>query len=601
MKNKNIFKALIVLTIPTPVLTNCSTSGTHQSYSIQTKIVDRYETFTKVKQIELCFINNVTSIPYIRSETLLELLPHYLENEQFSLKVDTNTKSAIITKERNKSTMTIDCQNDELIFSNRNYFIAPFTQEVDLDFILDATNSEDNNKIFKKVDVSSSYHHGKENPIKCGAYNIDLVWANNDVYIPLQTINDFVFDTPIAYNGEVLVHYDFDNINDTNLSTILYKNKGKERDEKLINFNYNSLCMYYDYVYGLKEGHKIYKLDEFLTSNNKKEPFLSKDAKVSSLALKNFIDLDIDDVHSRFKKPSIYSNDFNEEEKESYGITYNFMTSNMVDLIHSFQTNLPNDDYQTHFYKESGDTAFIYFPSFEYDGKINYYEDKYKPSESNTWFKEKNDTIGLIQHAHKRITSNPNIKNVVLDLSLNKGGEINPAQYIVSWMMGFPIKRLNGSTLGVMPGFFYVQDNTSKSTYSSGYLIDTNLDHKFNELDVLGNYDVRCFCLTSNISFSAANYVPSNFKGRDRVTLIGQDSAGGSCNVRLSLTADGTLFQMSDRYQLCTYRNGTFTPNELGISPDVYMEDTNKFYEPKEDGDKVIYRGQLIDFIHSIK
>lgn len=601
MKRDYPLKIALLSIFILPLFISCSNFNKTKNYTITTKDVDKYETINKKTNMQLTFIDDVKSIPYLSTSEVVKLLLSYFKLNFFTIVRDNKNQIATITKNKDQSKMIIDCRQDKIVFKKYNLFVAPDGQDVDLDFITDTKKPENNNKVIKKVDKTTSYHQGNDSLIDCKAYHIDLVWANNDAFIPLQIMNDFIISQPIVYNGEFLIQYTFDNYNDAQIDEMIYKHKGKKRDDKLIEFNYNSLCMYYDYVYSLKDKHQINKLDDFLTNNNRKEAFLSSDAKISSLALQHFINDDLDDLHSKFRKPSVYSLELSEEEKQNNGITNQYMTSNKIKLINSFKEYLPNDDVNTHFYKESGDTAFIYLPSFEYDDTINYYDTKYIPSESNTWFKEKNDTIGLIQHAHKRITSNTNIKKIVLDLSTNTGGEINPALYTISWMMGFPVTNLSGVFKEVMPGYLHVRDTNTNSTYTSGYLIDTNLDHQFNELDVLGNYDVDCYCLISKASFSASNYVATMFKGHDRVTLIGQETGGGSCNVRLSTTADGTLFQMSDRYQLCTYKNGSFTPNELGTDPDVYIKDITKFYAPSIKENETIYRGFIIDFINSIK
>ena len=140
------------------------------------------------------------------------------------------------------------------------------------------------------------------------------------------------------------------------------------------------------------------------------------------------------------------------------------------------------------------------------------------------------DTVALIIYAYQQITrDNSPIENVVVDLSNNGGGDADAAAYLIGAFLGDGSISMNNPTSGAL-----VTEN---------FKVDLNLDRKFDEMDSLSNYNL--FCIESPVSFSCGNLVPCVFKNSNRVTLLGQQSAGGACVIHRLTTADGILFQIS--------------------------------------------------------
>ena len=181
-------------------------------------------------------------------------------------------------------------------------------------------------------------------------------------------------------------------------------------------------------------------------------------------------------------------------------------------------------------YYEVGDTAYISFDSFAAtDGDVSGYADYYALSESGEL---PDDTVGIIAKAHRQITrENSPIKNVVLDLSNNGGGDAATALYTVAWFLGEAQISLTNTFTGAQTTSFFKAD--------------VNLDHQFDENDTLANRGLHFFCLISPSSFSCGNLVPWAFKADGRVTLLGRVSGGGSCAVQFTTTAWGTSYRIS--------------------------------------------------------
>lgn len=118
--------------------------------------------------------------------------------------------------------------------------------------------------------------------------------------------------------------------------------------------------------------------------------------------------------------------------------------------------------------------------------------------------------------------------------------------------------------------------------------MDPNLDHVFDDKDSLLNYNL--FCLTSPLSFSCGNLVPSVFRSSYLVTMLGQTSGGGSCEVLNMTAADGARFQISSPYVMSFMKNGAFYDIDQGVVPDYIINNYDHFYD----------REALTDYIHGL-
>lgn len=174
------------------------------------------------------------------------------------------------------------------------------------------------------------------------------------------------------------------------------------------------------------------------------------------------------------------------------------------------------------------------------------------------------DASGVIQYAHSQIMrdSTP-IKNVVVDLSLNGGGTVDSGVYLRGWMLGEGVQNILSRLDGSLSETFYKAD--------------VNLDHAFDENDVLANK--RLFCLTSPFSFSCANTTSAFLQDSERVTMLGKTSAGGACIVRYFLLADGTALGLSDYNVYVHLKNGSATSLDAGVTPDIEITAPENFYD----------------------
>ena len=181
-------------------------------------------------------------------------------------------------------------------------------------------------------------------------------------------------------------------------------------------------------------------------------------------------------------------------------------------------------------------TAIIRFNSFVVDdnGWEAYYGTNPTTSPDPALVSLPNDSIGTFYKSFYAIENEPqyarNVKNVVIDIATNTGGESAVLQFLLNYMIDSKDSSL--LTLDVISGGKKIL--TARS--------DLNLDGKIDSNDKKKSYNFLIF--TSLMSFSCGNAMPA-ICADNGIKIIGQKSGGGSCVVRLACTADGFPYQYS--------------------------------------------------------
>ena len=306
--------------------------------------------------------------------------------------------------------------------------------------------------------------------------------------------------------------------------------------------------------------YAIHMVWRIFTETGYRQDLCSTDPNVADGALNDFIDYYLDDLHSGFNCAS-----YRTEEILSVGGGKGL--SRLRDEMTSAIYEKAREEADTPIvpYEEVGNTAYVTFdgfglyaptPEFYYEG------DMFVDEEEDTTASI--DTAKLVLYAHERITRKDSpIENVVMDLSLNGGGQANAAAIAAAWYLGEAAISVRSSLTGAI----------STATYR----FDANLDHQFDEKDCV--LDKNLFCLIGPYSFSCGNLVPSIFRSSNRVTLLGKTSGGGSCSILCLSTAYGASFQISSPNRLSYLKNGSYYDTDTGIVPDCYIMKPENFYD----------------------
>ena len=232
------------------------------------------------------------------------------------------------------------------------------------------------------------------------------------------------------------------------------------------------------------------------------------------------------------------------------------------------------DDY----YRKSGNTAYCLYDQFGYtdfDGWHAYYEGK-APMPSVT--KKYQGELVVVLDALKRASTDPEVENLVIDLSCNGGGSLDVVMAITS-LIGNQCK-------------FYSENTLTGQQQTIYYDMDRNFDGRVDAADEDVSFDgLNVAILTSRTSFSCGNLLPSLMKDMGFL-IIGERSGGGACAVQNFCTPEGMQYQISsyrgrltnDRWQNI---DGGIEPNvpiTVGTTEDGTL-DYSSFYDFKLVGD----------------
>ncbi len=532
-----------------------------KSHSVEEKVVPAYViSADNKKEAKLYFVDGGI-IPYVSVEDIFvfykEAYDLSLPAEEFpTYEYKTDGDHAVFS--RGAYELDFNFADNTITF---NDFDAFFKTEEGLlvDMVALTTNTA---ALFKQSTMATD-RYGKSVTFDLKPYEIELVRSGDGYYAPLQTISDVIYSFSgimLLYNGDCVV---VSGGLDDPLKEIVNAGSGTWNEE-LAKFSYNELCFVLDHEYGLKEIHDIENFDDMLSDTGLKAEFLSEDPVTAQTALFKLIFHYLGDLHSQFKASSyLVDREKFSEAVAPFGGGLAFST--FMDYIAEYSTarekfypeGVPA-------YEEIGNTAYITFDVFtDRSPDIDYFA---QPTEADN---SQADAIRLMQYACQQILREGSpVENVVMDLSVNTGGDTGTAEYVMATFLGQADLSAKNTLTGAMT--------------NAVYTIDTNLDGEFDEKDTLDGKGLRLFCLESPVSFSCGNLAPNAFKASHKVTLLGQTSSGGSCAIHPLCTAGGSVFDISGYRRFSIMKNGSFYDIDRGAEPDHFIGDVDNFYDRKK-------------------
>ncbi len=190
------------------------------------------------------------------------------------------------------------------------------------------------------------------------------------------------------------------------------------------------------------------------------------------------------------------------------------------------------------------------------------------------------DSAGHTVRALRRAAADPDIKNILFDLTCNVGGSSDVLAFILGITTG--VDRLYGIEKVTGQGFtvFYETDSDLNG------VIDV---HDREAVYSPYNYGV----LTTRIAFSCGNLFPFMMQEGGAV-LLGEATGGGSCCIQLCTLSDGTFFVMSSSQWQLTDAEGVSVEGgcridlPLGRTESMHRdtgfdaEDRSSFYDEAE-------------------
>ena len=183
----------------------------------------------------------------------------------------------------------------------------------------------------------------------------------------------------------------------------------------------------------------------------------------------------------------------------------------------------------------------------------------------------KGDICGIVE-ALDKAAADPEVKNFVLDLTCNNGGDLGVLQTITTLLAG---KRA-----------VTYENVLTKQRGVNEALVDANFDRVFDDKDKGPRYpELNIAIMTSDYAYSCGNLLPSQMKDFGYL-IIGEKSGGGSCSIQKMCTAEGFCYQISSaRFRILNKAGENI---DVGVEPHIALE-VKKVKTKDEDGDEVEY------------
>jgi len=445
-----------------------------------------------------------------------------------------------------------------------------------------------------------------------GKYTIDLRGDDTGVYFPFTTLADLYADLfyhNAACNGAkvVVAKREDDGLGvddlDSDFTTESIMKAGT-RAADLAAYSYRELCFVLDHFYGFP-GRTPFEqmnyqegLDKVLTSTadgqQVKQLLLSTDMKEYATGLEMLNAYFNDGGHTNIWRGESVITAEGSTFKDTYPTLAQFYRENYYSkkmeesaLFHynksmralyygDYDGSIDDDGIEDKIpvvtYHKKGNTAICHFNSFN---RINreawnkfYAGTGPLPTLENT----ENDDLVVFLDALKKADEDPEVKNLVIDLTLNTGGSLDVVVTMTSLIYGESLCR----SINVLTG--------QQTTWY--YDVDRNFDGKFDDLDNDVHYDLNFCILPSRISFSCGNLFPSLCQDGGQL-IVGEKSGGGSCAVSMYRTAEGLKYAISSaRGRLINKQGqnidgGVIPQVPIALGPDItWKEQTVSNFTP---------------------
>ena len=353
------------------------------------------------------------------------------------------------------------------------------------------------------------------------------------------------------------------------------------RPKAIAEFGYDLLRFQFDKFYGLNDVKGFTDFDQFIVGKGLKQGLLSEDPAVYDDALATLMMKDIDDGHTNYILPSIFSGGFTKEgldlASKHPGTRRSGLLAKQKEYLANRKTALGKDVVNPQGVFIQGDTAVIRFDAFSSQGIYVSNEvtsQEVAANDPGLAFQGGNTPLGF-DASFYRIKQNVAVKNVVVDLTCNGGGAVAAIPYIFAHFTADPTMTFFDKAMGITKEFHYE--------------VDLNHDKKYGTAEDTYQNRYKFYILTSDFSFSCATFTPTLAR-LNGAKVIGQASGGGACTVGGFSDGLGSLYYVSSP-QICVAPNkdGKYVHYDAGVPVDHPL-DSSSWYD----------LGKLSTFLNSI-
>ena len=342
----------------------------------------------------------------------------------------------------------------------------------------------------------------------------------------------------------------------------------KSRSKSVAKHTYDILRFQFENLYGLRE--ELYaktgtnSFDSLIAKLNLRDRLLSVDSLTYDEALCEFLMGTVDDAHTTYNGRSLFSGLPKEGVKElleaKTGPRRNGLFDKM-DAYKAMRAKTLEEGASAQGLFLHGETAVIRFDGFvEASGRVANGKGGWAPSTTDIGKAFATSSTEGLYLSIQEIKKHEEIKNVVLDVTVNGGGSVLTIPYLSAIWTDDPHMMTKDLGTGVIKDYHYD--------------VDLNRNGVFGEKEdtLKGQYEF--FVLTSDFSFSCANEFPT-VAYADGVKVIGKRSGGGACPVSTMCDGSGTFYNSSmPRYFVYPDEEGGYVCNDTGapILPGYELE-----------------------------
>ena len=393
---------------------------------------------------------------------------------------------------------------------------------------------------------------------KYSKYGINLRGDGQMVYFPFASLADLyadMYNHNAACNGEMVVVADRDDDGDKSIDVLEkyfdwenLKDNVKTCPLDLAAYNYAEFCFVIDHFYGMP-GRSPYEggimadgLDKTLEATE--DGRIIKQHMLSENILDHLYAMDLlnmylqDGGHTKIFTKDIlaislnysYATDYYALAKRywfEYVVPHNEKAAKILYLLGPEREAILG---QGKTYIKKGQTAICLFNSFGGTDKKAWNDFYAGKGPRPTVETSPTDPMAIFLDALEKAANDPEVKNLVIDLTLNGGVSSDVVAAMTSLMYNQSFVRAQNLVTGQNTTWYYD--------------IDRNFDGKFDAQDQLVHYDLNFCVLTSFCSFSCGNLFPALCKEAG-VLIAGEKSAGGSCGVGVYRTPEGISYHIS--------------------------------------------------------
>lgn len=524
-----------------------------------------WDDYSQIGTLDLRFYADKPNIAY------MGIKAYMAEVQELDLSVTAQEDGSLLLTHPNGSTLKADPTAGTIVAEDWAAFQTPALPYVQKKTGLKDTDcnwSEVTQIIYDEAPTPVTFDFAK--------YGIALYADKQDVYLPLAVLGAMLQDESLnllAYNGETLFNYsgNMNNLNTfapgyyegENIKALLRGEAKREEDQ--IQESYAELCFFVDYLYGYpglgaldasaKEKGLDAALDDLPDGRGEliRQALHSADYQEYMIGISDLINFGFSDGHTVFMTPTAMQliTDFQDlalplQEKMADGLirAMSLYQAWLKQEMEPIRQQIWGDET----YREYGSTAIIRIDGFN-------------PDEAgwHAW-QERNgdvpmDALGITWTGLQKAMANPDIKNIIFDLTLNGGGS----------------QDLMCSIIGMFTGDvdFHGYNPLTKQHMHAVFTTDRNMDGVIDEKDKEVVYDYNLGVLTTRLAFSCGNLFPVIMQERG-AAVIGENTGGGSCVVNMMALSDGPVFMMSS-YQW-HLRNARGEEVEKGADPDMPIE-----------------------------